>query len=162
MRARSRSPRAAKAAPEGSPRPAALVLLGRRDYTTRELSDKLQAKGYPADAIDQALRSLAADGLLDDRRVAAAYVRTASQVKGRGRVRIAHELHARGVAKGIIDDVVSRLGPEDETQAIQAILARRRWPARPSLADRRRTFHHLLRRGFAPDVIAKAMRQETE
>jgi regulatory protein len=137
-------------------------LLGRRDYTTRELTDKLHAKGFPADAVEAALRRLAADGLLDDRRVAAAYVRTASQIKGRGRVRIAHELQARGVGRSVIDDVLGRLGPEDESQAIQAILARRRWPARPTLADRRRVFHHLLRRGFAPDVIAKAMRQETE
>jgi regulatory protein len=137
-------------------------MLGRRDYTTRELTDKLLAKGFPADAVDTALRSLTADGLLDDRRVAAAYVRTASQMKGRGRVRIAHELTARGVAKNITEDVLSRLGPDDETQTIQAILARRRWPARPTLADRRRMFHHLLRRGFAADVIAKALRQDPE
>jgi regulatory protein len=133
-------------------------MLGRRDYTTRELSDKLQAKGFPAEAVDAALRSLTADGLLDDRRFAAAYVRTATQIKGRGRFRIAHELQARGVGKGVIDDVLRRLGPDDESQTIQAILAKRRWPARPTLADRRRMFHHLLRRGFSPDVIAKAMR----
>jgi regulatory protein len=160
MPQRSGSPR--PAAPGDSPRPAALALLGRRDYTTRELTDKLQARGFPADAIDQTLRGLTADGLLDDRRVAAAYVRTASQIKGRGRVRIAHELHARGVAKSVIDDVLRRLGPDEESHAIQAILARRRWPARPTLADRRRMFHHLLRRGFSPDVIAKAMRGEVE
>lgn len=161
MRKRSRAPRAAVAVPDGSPRTAALTLLGRRDYTTRELSDRLQARGFPAEAVNAALRSLMADGLLDDRRVAAAYVRTASQLKGRGRIRIAHELHARGVLKTVIDDVLGRLGPEDESQAIQAILTKRRWPARPTLADRRRMFHHLLRRGFSPDVIAKAMRGGT-
>jgi regulatory protein len=160
MPSRSRLPRSA--APEGSPRTAALALLGRRDYTTRELSDKLQARGYPAEAVNAALRSLMADGLLDDRRVAAAYVRTASKVKGRGRIRIAHELHARGVVKSVIDDVLGRLEPEDESQAIQVILTKRRWPARPTLADRRRMFHHLLRRGFPPDVIAKAMRGDVE
>ena len=140
-----------------SPRPAALALLGRRDYTTRELADKLLAKGFPPGAVDETVRRLTADGLLDDRRVAAAYVRTASQVKGRGRIRIAHELHARGVPKSVIDDVVGRLGPDEESQAIQSILARRRWPARPTLADRRRMFHHLLRRGFSPEVIAKEL-----
>jgi regulatory protein len=160
MRARRRSTRAA--APDGSPRPMALALLGRRDYTTRELSDRLLSKGFPAEAVDEALRSLTADGLLDDRRVAAAYVRTASQVRGRGRIRIAHELHARGVGRTVIDDVLRGLEPDDESQAIQAVLAKRRWPARPTLADRRRMFQHLLRRGFAPDVIAKALRGEVE
>jgi regulatory protein len=145
-----------------SPRPAALALLGRRDYTTRELADKLLARGFAADAVDETVHRLTADGLLDDRRVAAAYVRTASQVKGRGRIRIARELQARGVQKSVIDDVVGRLGPDEESRAIQSILARRRWPARPTLADRRRMFHHLLRRGFSPDVIAKAMRGDVD
>jgi regulatory protein len=133
-------------------------LLGRRDYTTHELTEKLIARGFPAVQVDAALRSLSADGLLDDRRVAAAYVRTASQIKGRGRIRIAHELHARGVGRSVIDDVLGRLDPDAESRAIQAVLTKRRWPARPTLADRRRMFHHLLRRGFSPDVIAKAMR----
>ena len=162
MRARSRSARAAPAAPGGSPRSTALTLLGRRDYTTRELTDKLQARGFPAGDVDAALRRLMADGLLDDRRVAATYVRTATRVKGRGRIRIALELQARGVNKALIEDVLGRVAPEDETQAIQAILVKRRWPARPTLADRRRMFHHLLRRGFAADVIAKAMREVPE
>jgi regulatory protein len=148
--------------PRGSPRAAALILLGRRDYTTRELSEKLTARAFPAAEIESAIRGLTADGLLDDRRVAAAHVRTASQVKGRGRVRIDHELRARGLPQSLIDDVLDRLAPEDESAAIQRVLARRHWPARPTMADRRKMFQHLLRRGFPPDVIAKALREERE
>ncbi len=162
MRARSRPACSAPAAPTGSPRTAALALLGRRDYTTRELTDKLTSRAYPAAEVEAAIRSLSADGLLDDRRVAAAYVRTATQVKGRGRMRIEHELRARGIGQALIDEVLGRLSPEDESAAIQRVLARRHFPARPTLADRRRLFQHLLRRGFAADVIAKAMRETGE
>jgi len=158
MRARSRPAREAPAAPEGHPRTAGLVLLGRRDYTTRELTEKLQTRGYEPAHVDAAIRSLAGDGLLDDRRVAAAHVRTASQIKGRGRLRIARELEARGIDRAMAHEVLARLQGDDESEAILKILSRKRWPDRPTLADRRKMFQHLLRRGFAPDVIAKALR----
>jgi regulatory protein len=158
VRRRSPQARAASAAPQGHPRTAGLVLLGRRDYTTRELTEKLQRKGYDAAEVDAAIRSLAGDGLLDDRRVAAAYVRTASRIKGRGRLRIARELEARGIARGLAEEVLARLPADVESEAIQKILSRKRWPERPSIADRRRMFQHLLRRGFPADVIAKALR----
>ena len=144
-RFRARPARAAPAAPTGTPRAAALTCLSRRDYTIREITDTLNDRGYPGLEVDAAVRSLTADGALDDRRVAAAYVRTASQVKGRGRLRIAHELEARGISRALAEEVLGRLPPEDEAEAIRKILARRRFPARPTLADRRRIFHHLLR-----------------
>jgi len=148
--------------PAGSPRTAALAWLGRRDYTTRELTDKLRDRGYAHADIESVVRSLTADGLLDDRRAAAAHVRTASKVKGRGRVRIAHELASRGVSGALADELLARLSAEDETEAIRRILTRRRWPSRPTLADRRRMFRHLLRRGFPADAIAKALRPNAD
>jgi regulatory protein len=159
---RPRPVRAAPAAPRGTARTAALALLGRRDYSTREVTDKLLQRGYTAVEVEAAVRGLAADSLLDDRRVAAAYVRTASQIKGRGPVRIAHELQARGIAPAIVDDVLGRLAPDDEADAVQRVLTRRHWPARPTIALRRKMFQHLLRRGFSPDIIAKAMRETSE
>ena len=94
---------------------------------------------------------------MNDQRVAAAHVRTASAIKGRGRHRVARELEARGVAKAIIEDAVSSLAGADEAAAIRRILARKRWPARPTLAERRRMYQHLLRRGFPSDSIRRAL-----
>ena len=47
-----------------------------------------------------------------------------------------------------------------ETAArIARVLARKRVPARPSAAERRKIVHHLLRRGFPGDAIAQALRR---
>lgn len=136
---------------------AALGLLGRRDYTTTELRAKLADRGYPIEDITKALQDLTAEGLLDDRRVAEAHVRTASRVKGRGRLRIRRELEARGVDRALVNELLANLPAEDEGAAIERVLSRKRWPARPTIADRRRMFQHLLRRGFPADAIAKAL-----
>jgi regulatory protein len=148
----------AERAPSGSPRAAALRLLGRRDYTRSELTDRLTARGYAPDDVEAALQRLAGEGLVDDRRVAAAFIRVASRVKGRGRIRIARDLEARGVDATIIRECLDALPEEEDDEAIQRILARRALPARLNMADRRRLFQQLLRRGFPADAIARALR----
>jgi regulatory protein len=143
--------------PSGSARTAVLRLLARRDYTKAELTERLLARGYAEPAVDSALRALEADGTVDDRRAARAHVRTASRVKGRGRLRIARELDARGIARDIARDALDTLSPADDTEAVRRFLQKRRVPRQLSPADRRKIFQQLLRRGFAVDTIARAL-----
>jgi regulatory protein len=131
----------------------------RRDYTAAELRDRLLDKGHTeADAGDCVARLLA-DGTLDDRRVAAVHVRTARDIKGRGRLRIERELIQRGIAPALAHELVAELPSEDEQAQIARLLARKRLPARLSPPERRRLFQHLLRRGFPADAISKALKQ---
>lgn len=145
-----------------TPRTDALRLLGRRDYSTEELREKLLAKDHPPDAVQTTIDGLTADGLLDDRRVALGHVRTASQVKGRGRLRIIRELEARGVPSATIRDALETLPAEDERAALERVLARSRLPARPAAADQRRLFARLMRRGYSADLIARALRDRRD
>ncbi len=137
---------------------AALRLLNRRDYTAAELRDKLTARELPDDDITEALASLAADRLIDDRRVAAAHVRIATSVKGRGRLRIARELEARGIDRALISEALAAVAPDDEAEAIRRFLARKGAPARLPAAEHRRLFAQLLRRGYSADAIAVVFR----
>jgi regulatory protein len=143
--------------PARSARAAAVALVSRRDYTTAELASKLKEKGYDAAAIADALADMQAGRFLDDRRVAAAHVRTAAAIKGRGRVRIARELAARGIARELIDAALAGVEAGDELAAIRRILTRKHWPAKPTMAERQRMFRHLLGRGFPGSVIGKAL-----
>jgi regulatory protein len=140
-------------------RGAALTLLSRRDYSTSELRKKLLDREYETDAVDELIRDLTASRLLDDRRVAASHVRTATAIKARGRLRIARELAARGLSKDVVSEALGAVETPDEAGAIRKILARKKWPAEPSLAERRKMFQHLLRRGFPAGAIAKALGQ---
>lgn len=142
-----------------NPRTAALRLLGRRDYTTAEVRRKLIDRGCEAAAVDAALRRLAADGLLDDRRAAAAHVRSGLAVKGRGRRRLKQELQHRGVPAATIAELTDSVPAEDEEAAIERILSRKRVPAKLGAADHRRVFQQLLRRGFPAETIALVLRR---
>jgi regulatory protein len=140
----------------------ALRLLGRRDYTAAELTDKLAKRGYGDTEISGLTSQLRADGTLDDRRVALAHVRSASRVKRRGRLRIERELLARGIDHAIVRDAISGLSPDDDLAAIRAILERKRVPTRLDPAARNRLFQHFMRRGFSADAISRALRRRDE
>lgn len=141
-----------------SVRGAALALLGRRDYTAAELRKRLIDKGHDLGEIDEQIESLTADGSINDQRVAASHIRVASQVKGRGRMRIRQELMARGIGKPVIEGLLAGMPPEDEDAAIQKFLSRKRVPERLDTAARNKVFQQLMRKGFTADAISKALR----
>jgi regulatory protein len=139
-------------------RGALLTLLGRRDYTAAELRQRLIDKGHDKGEVDAEIASLTADGTIGDARVAAAHVRVASQLKGRGRMRIRQELLARGISKSIAEAALAELPADDEAAAIQKFLSRKRVPETLDQAARNRVFQQLMRKGFTSDAISKALR----
>ena len=141
-----------------SVRGAALTLLGRRDFTAAELRQRLIDKGHDPGEVAEQIELLTADGTLDDARVAASHLRVASQIKGRGRMRIRQELQARGIAKSVIEPLIAEMPSEDEDAAIQKFLSRKRVPATLDAAARNKVFQQLMRKGFTADAISKALR----
>jgi len=155
-------------------RDAALSLLSHRARTRAELRRRLVAKGFRPARVDPALDRLAARGLLDDDAVAAAFVRDRLRHRPRGRVRLAQELRARGVAAELAERVVD--GVLDDEEVTEAELARRvveGWlrrqgtPIRAGLVAprgtpeaekaRRRLYGYLARRGFQGAALGHAM-----
>jgi regulatory protein len=140
-------------------RGAALALLGRRDYTAAELRQRLIDKEHAPADVDETIAALIDDGTINDRRVAASHVRVASQIKGRGRLRIRQELAARGIDRHTADALIAELPPEDEAAAIAKFMARKRVPDKPTAIERQKLYQQLLRRGFTSEAISKALRR---
>ena len=137
-------------------------MLGRRELSVAECRARLLRREHPADEIEAALARLAAAGVLDDRRVARAFVRTAINIKRRGRLRIQRELQEKGIEREVaveaLDEAFS--GQDEESMVARAIEKRLRGRA-PSLdrAEYARLFQHLVRQGYAPGAIHAALRK---
>jgi regulatory protein len=143
--------------PSGTPRLAALRLLGRRDYSAQELMTRLTDRGYPIADVQAAIEQLTTDRAIDDRRTAFAHVRQAARIKGRGTHRIRRELEARGIPAAIVRDALEQLSPDDDAAAIKRFLARKHRPGPLDPAERRRLFQQLLRRGFPAALIGRTL-----
>ncbi len=84
-----------------SVRETAMNLLARREHSTRELRDKLLARGFEQDAITPALQLLSREGLLSDERFTESFIHSRME-RGSGPLKIRAELRQRGVADEII------------------------------------------------------------
>jgi regulatory protein len=161
--ANRRRPPALRSPPSpASLRATALGLLGRRDYTTKELRQKLLARGYSSEAIGETLDALGGQGLVDDRRSAEAHVRQATRIKGRGPLRIKLELKARGVGADAIAGAMGDLSDEAVRQTLDDVLRRKRIALPVPPVDRPKLYRQLLGRGFPAHIVSAALRFRPE
>lgn len=139
----------------------ALTLLARRELTAFELRDRLLKKGIPEAEADDVIARLHADGTLNDRRAAVAIARTHATVKARGRIRIEHELRARGVspeiARSAIDEVFGELSEPELLE--RALRKRLRSGHITTQAQFRRLYAYLVRLGFPTDQVVALLKR---
>ena len=133
----------------------ALQLLSRREYSARELQQKLQADHDP-DQIETVLAQLQEQGLQSDARFAEMYVRH-RQLQGHGPVRIQGELRQKGIAPDLVQECLQDGGVDWFEQA--KAVRRRRFGDTPPLDARlkARQMRFLQYRGFTPDQIRFAL-----
>jgi regulatory protein len=139
----------------------ALHLLGRRELSVKQLRERLLDREHSREDIDRAVDLLLENRALDDARVAAAYVRTALKVKGRGRLRIQRELWQMGIDKDVASEALAEaFGDVDERSMIgKAIDKKLRGKKKiTTAADYARVYQFLMRQGFSPAGVTAALR----
>ncbi|MGH2855994.1 MAG: regulatory protein RecX [Solirubrobacteraceae bacterium] len=136
--------------------------LNRRERTTAELRAHLLRRGVDEPLADEAVRTLADQGLLDDERFARLFVAEKRELEQWGCDRIRRGLLSHGIDRELAEAALARVGdgedePETELERALALL-RRRFPALP--ADRReceRALGVLLRKGYGSELALDAL-----
>jgi regulatory protein len=137
-----------------------LQLLGRRELSVSQLRERLLDREHEREDVDRAIALLLENRALDDARVAAAYVRTALKVKGRGRLRIRRELQAMGIeAEVAAAALADAFGDVDERALVTKALQKKlRGKKIDTPAEYVRAFQHLIRQGFSPGTVTAVLR----
>lgn len=155
-------------------RDAALALLAHRPRSRGEVRRRLWSAGYPPPVVEACLDRLVAEGLLDDRAFADAFVRDRLRLKPKGPARLRDELRARGVDGAVADAAIrDGLAEADASDGSLAVEVALRWLAgrgareREALASARfgeerdaalrRLVGFLKRRGFGGDAVRSAV-----
>ncbi len=139
-----------------------LKLLGRRELSVQQLRSRLIDREHTPEEADEAVAKLLENGALDDRRVARAYARTASKIKGRGRLRVTRELQALGISRDIVAEAVADVFSDLDERALidRAIQKKLRGGKKPStMQERARLYQFLMRQGFTPAAVSTALRR---
>lgn len=135
-------------------------LLQSRDYTKRQLEDKLRQGDYPQECIDEAVAYVEAYGYIDDSRYARDFIEYHIQTKSR--TRIETDLMRKGIAKDIIRksfDELSNMGVEqDESIMIRDLLQKKRYCADTATKqEQQKMYGFLYRKGFSSEAIMKVL-----
>jgi regulatory protein len=149
----------ASADPDGT-RLAAVALLARRDFASGELAARLQAGGYPAEAVTAVIAELTAGRILDDSRFATQYVAYHAD-RGQGPRRIAMELANRGVAPPQIEAALAA-GPDWAARAREVRIRRFGLALPESWAEKAKQGRFLQYRGFSSDHVRSALGPDFE
>ena len=139
-----------------------LKLLGRRELSAADLRARLIDREHPPEEVDLAIEKLKEMRAVDDERVARAYARTASKVKGRGRLRVTRELQEMGIARDVIGAAVSEVFADTDERALidRAVQKKLRGGRKPTtMQERARLYQFLMRQGFTPAAVSAALRR---
>lgn len=137
----------------------AMNLLKSREYTTQQLRMKLSQGLYPEVVIDEAIAYVGSFHYIDDRRYAADYIN--SHADTRSRRRIEQDLLRKGISSGAVEQAWNEWeaygGEQDEMTMIRQLLEKKHYSPQADAKERQRMYGFLLRRGYSPELICKAL-----
>ena len=140
-------------------------LLMTKDYTEKQLREKLQVDGYTEEVIDKTVERLKNERFLDDRRYAENYIFW--KAKERSKNRIFMDLAQKGIDGRLAEDVYRELLEKNdidgESKAVRSFLEKKRIdPSELDYEEREKLIAKLLRKGFSYDSIKKAFKGSEE
>lgn len=138
----------------------AMNLLKSREYTVKQLRDKLESGEYPQDVIEEALAYVASFHYTDDLRYAVSFI--TSHENARSRRRIEQDLLARGIDRDTVEKAWTEWeeegGCQDEQAMIHKLLEKKHFvPERANLKEKQKMYGFLMRKGFSGEQVRKAI-----
>jgi regulatory protein len=148
--------------PESVARAVALRMLNGAPRSRAELAAAMARKDVPTEVAETVLDRFTEVGLIDDAEYARMLVRTRHGERGLARRAIGVELRRRGVDDEVAAEALADIHDDDEEQAARALVRRRLAATRGLDAQTRsrRTFAALGRKGYAPSLIGRLVREE--
>lgn len=133
-----------------SARETALDLVAKRALSRHELRNKLEARGFEPEDVDDALALVDDYGYIDDEALAAAVQREAART-GRGTRWVQQTLMRRQIAA--TPETTDALDQESMARARGLLERKYGDPTQLEPRDRAKAYAFLARRGFTPDAI---------
>lgn len=151
-----------RAEAESAVRRSALRFRSYRPRSSSEVRQYLLRKGYDERTADSALAYLTEHRLLDDAEFARMAVRDRLKMKPVGQSVMRQLLMKKGVAKNVIDSVLAEYYSSEAESALARAEGERRMKrltALPPLAQKKRLYDHLVRRGYSSAAAMAVVHQ---
>jgi regulatory protein len=127
-----------------------------------EVKDKLYSFGLYRDDVDEILSHLITEGYLNEERFAKAFAGGKFRMKKWGKIKIVHELEAKGLTPNCIKSGLREIPEDDYVKALRDLLQKKsRLVKEDDIFVRR---DHLARfaiqKGFEPELVWKILKED--
>lgn len=134
----------------------ALYLLGLKDYSRKEIEDKLKRKEFDESVISSVCDKLEQYGYIDDERYAEHLIEKYSAKAGEKKIR--WELTRRGIDRSIIEEKLDLLSEEDLQDSLYALFCK----MYKGEETKQKVFRSLASKGYEFESIKKALDRYNE
>lgn len=137
----------------------ALRLLNLRGRSSKELSFRLQLKGFSQEEIQRTIGYLIDRGFIDDRALAKELAEYGISVKHYGVRGVREFLRKRGIKEEIINEVLTER--TDELSSAMEVAQKALYKNRNKTSDvkKQRIYGYLYRRGYSYDTIKRVLKK---
>lgn len=142
----------------------AMNLLQKRIYTEKQLRDKLKEGFYSEEIIEDTISYVKSFHYVDDERYALDYLTYHEGSKSMRQMEM--DLYKKGISKETYRQALvlweENGGKQDEQEMICSLLEKKHYSADWDLKNKQKLYGFLLRKGYSPDAITRAMRIEND
>ena len=138
----------------------AIYLLSNREYSAKEMRERLLRDGFDKDAVKSAVELLADAGVIDDERFAESFAYSLREGRKLGYYAIMRELTLKGVSSQIAERYAS-VYKENETETAKQIILTKYKDFASDEKIKRRMYSALQRKGYSFSTINGAIEHIT-
>ncbi|WP_339266160.1 RecX family transcriptional regulator [Paenibacillus sp. FSL K6-1330] len=138
----------------------ALNHLARKPRTAKEITQRLQQKGFEPSSVETTLERLEKDKLIDDALYAKMWTEQRMTSHKKGRLWVKQELRQKGIGTELISEALGEISADAELESALAV-GRKKWQqTHGEMLDRKRkTGAYLMRRGFGGDQVRQVLKR---
>lgn len=138
----------------------ALNHLARKPRTAKEITQRLQQKGFEPSSVETTLERLEKDKLIDDALYAKMWTEQRMTSHKKGRLWVKQELRQKGIGTELITEALGEISADAELESALAV-GRKKWQqTHGEMLDRKRkTGAYLMRRGFGGEQVRQVLKR---
>lgn len=131
-----------------------------QERSHQEVRQKLFDLGLYAGEVDEVLSHLISEGFLNEERFAKAFAGGKFRIKKWGRIKIVHELEAKGLTKNCIRAGLKEIDEADYQHTLEEVIKKRsaQVEERDEFVRRDKIARFAIQRGFEPEMVWKIVR----
>jgi len=126
-----------------------------QERTHFEVRNKLFEYGLASDDVDLLISQLITDGYLNEERFAKTFAGGKFRIKGWGRIKIVHELEAKGLTKNCILIGLKEIAETDYVETLQILLKKKAAIVQTDddFIRRDKIARYAIQKGFEPELV---------